>query len=253
MSNRPQTRSNEGIGHLRTGRRLSNRAACLKGANNPPTSHHFTRLDQRLVFLREYTSQIELQPTQDPLQLIHRDVVLAPFDAVERGVRQANFPSEICVGEAATRLSQIPAPATQNFENGLIQLAAAPPGWLSIRTSVCGSRVGNGPGRLLEQPWRRLHRRPAISERCPPERRLQAAGPREMPRLPPEGGVPDQSAAKWGSARLRLGLPHRPRRQSHLRPASPPPVHPATPGTFRQRHPICSTGRTAASWSPAGS
>ena len=50
---------------------------------------------------------------------------------------------------------------TQNFEHGLIRLAAAPPGWLSIRTSVggflsaCGLRVSGleWPGATLEQPW----------------------------------------------------------------------------------------------------
>ena len=47
-----------------------------------------------------------------------------------------------------------------NSENGLIRLAAAPPGWLSIRTSVfgllsaCGLRVSGWewPGPTLEQP-----------------------------------------------------------------------------------------------------
>jgi len=44
---------------------------------------------------------------------------------------------------------------------GLIRLAAAPPGWLSIRTSVCGFLSAFGlrvsglewPGPTLEQPW----------------------------------------------------------------------------------------------------
>ena len=40
--------------------------------------------------------------------------------------------------------SQIP-----NSEHGLIRLATAPPGWLSIRPSAFGSRVSNGPDRLL--------------------------------------------------------------------------------------------------------
>ena len=48
-----------------------------------------------------------------------------------------------------------------NSENGLIRLAAAPPGWLSIRTSACGFLSAFGlrvsglewPGPTLEQPW----------------------------------------------------------------------------------------------------
>ena len=48
-----------------------------------------------------------------------------------------------------------------NSENGLIRLAAAPPGWLSIRTSAFGFLSAFGlrvsglawPGPTLEQPW----------------------------------------------------------------------------------------------------
>ena len=48
-----------------------------------------------------------------------------------------------------------------NSENGLIRLAAAPPGWLSIRTSACGFLSAFGlrvsglewPGPTLEQLW----------------------------------------------------------------------------------------------------
>ncbi|MEI6781330.1 MAG: hypothetical protein WCQ21_10475, partial [Verrucomicrobiota bacterium] len=50
-----------------------------------------------------------------------------------------------------------------NSENGLIRLAAAPPGWLSIRPSDFGFLSDFGlrisglewPGPTLEQPWRR--------------------------------------------------------------------------------------------------
>ena len=60
-----------------------------------------------LKFIWENILQLDLQPTQDRFQLVQRDAVLASFDAVKRSVRHANFLREICIGKAATRLSQI--------------------------------------------------------------------------------------------------------------------------------------------------
>jgi hypothetical protein len=95
-SNTPQTRSSEGIGHLRTALSLAEPYRRFEGLFTPvvvggkseasSTPNALAISGSSLVFVREYILQLNLQPTQDRLQLVQRDMVLASFNAVERGV-----------------------------------------------------------------------------------------------------------------------------------------------------------------------
>ena len=64
-------------------------------------------LAERLVLLREYVFQLDLQPVQDRLQFIQRNVVFAAFKTVEGGVRNADLFRESCVRETPPRLPDI--------------------------------------------------------------------------------------------------------------------------------------------------
>lgn len=60
-----------------------------------------------LIFAREDVAQFDFQPIQDRLQLGERDVMLAPFNPVKCGVRNANQFRKFRVRKAAPCLSQI--------------------------------------------------------------------------------------------------------------------------------------------------
>ena len=51
-----------------------------------PVRHIKSSRVQRLILLREYIFQFHLQPVQDRLQFVQRDVVLAAFKAMKCGV-----------------------------------------------------------------------------------------------------------------------------------------------------------------------
>ena len=59
------------------------------------------------ILVREYIFQLDLQPTQDRLQLAQRNVVFAPFDTVEGSVGNANLFREIRVRKAPACLPDI--------------------------------------------------------------------------------------------------------------------------------------------------
>lgn len=59
------------------------------------------------ALVREDVTELDSEFVQNPLQLIERDVVLAPFNPVQRGVRHADLLGEVCVRQAAPRLPQI--------------------------------------------------------------------------------------------------------------------------------------------------
>ena len=57
-------------------------------------------------FFRENVPQFHLQPIQDRLQLVEGDMVLAAFDAVQRGVRNPYLLGKIRIRQARPRLPQ---------------------------------------------------------------------------------------------------------------------------------------------------
>ena len=65
------------------------------------------RLADRLVLLRKYVFQLDPQPVQDRLQFIQRNVLFAPFNTVEGGVRHADLFREFCIRKAPPRLPDI--------------------------------------------------------------------------------------------------------------------------------------------------
>jgi len=78
----------------------------LEGVGWSPSSVQSSDGASRLILFWEHIFQSHLQPAQDRLQLIQREMVLASFNAMERGMRHANLLREIRIGQATTRLSQ---------------------------------------------------------------------------------------------------------------------------------------------------
>jgi hypothetical protein len=62
----------------------------------------------QLVLVWENVFQSGFQSDQNSFEFVHREVVLTSLDAMQRGVRHANFLREIRIRKAAPRLSQIP-------------------------------------------------------------------------------------------------------------------------------------------------